>query len=127
MILTFLAASVGQAQRPNFVFIFTDDQAPAAIGVSGHPHAKTPKVDRLAREGAYLVNASTTTPELKADPRLSQPGTRRVVSVGRGPRRDEKPDSLWLTGDKPHCGAAAHSACSGHQEINALELVDASK
>jgi len=48
--------------RPNIVFLFTDDQAPWAIGVSEYPHAKTPHMDRLFREGAYLVNAFTTTP-----------------------------------------------------------------
>ncbi len=56
--LSLLAA----AERPNILFIYTDDQAPWAVGVSGHPHADTPNLDRLFREGAYLVNAFTTTP-----------------------------------------------------------------
>jgi uncharacterized sulfatase len=50
------------AERPNILFVFTDDQAPWAVGVSGHPHAETPHMDRLFRDGAYLVNAFTTTP-----------------------------------------------------------------
>ena len=50
------------AQRPNVLFLFTDDQAPWAIGVSGHPHVRTPHIDRLFREGAYLTAAFTTTP-----------------------------------------------------------------
>jgi uncharacterized sulfatase len=32
------------------------------MGAAGHPHAKTPNMDRLVREGAYLVNAFTVTP-----------------------------------------------------------------
>ena len=50
------------AQRPNIIFVFTDDQASWALGASGNPLAKTPHMDRLAREGAYLPNAFTTTP-----------------------------------------------------------------
>jgi len=55
---TFLQA----AERPNVLFIFTDDQAPWALGLSGHPYAKTPNLDGLFRDGAYLVNSFTTTP-----------------------------------------------------------------
>ena len=50
------------ADKPNILFILTDDQAPWALGLSGHPHAKTPNLDELFRSGAYLVNAFTTTP-----------------------------------------------------------------
>lgn len=48
--------------RPNILFILTDDQAPWALGLSGHPHAKTPHMDRLFRQGAYLTNSFTVTP-----------------------------------------------------------------
>ena len=48
--------------RPNIVFLYTDDQAPWALGLSGNPEARTPNLDRLFREGAYLVNCFTTTP-----------------------------------------------------------------
>ncbi len=65
LLLCLCAARSGfadDASPPNIVFIFTDDQAPWALGASGHPHASTPHMDRLVREGAYLVNAFTTTP-----------------------------------------------------------------
>lgn len=52
----------GQQQRPNIIFILTDDQAPWAFGASGDPNASTPTMDRLAREGAYFHNAFCTTP-----------------------------------------------------------------
>ena len=51
-----------RAAQPNILFIFTDDQAPWALGVSGNRLAKTPHMDRIAREGAYLPNAYTVTP-----------------------------------------------------------------
>ena len=49
-------------ERPNIIFILTDDQAPWALGASGDPNASTPNMDRLAREGAYFKNAFITTP-----------------------------------------------------------------
>lgn len=55
-------AALSAAERPNIVFICTDDQAPWVTGYAGHPHAKTPHLDRLFREGAYLANAFTVTP-----------------------------------------------------------------
>ncbi len=51
-----------QDQQPNILFIYTDDQAPWALGISGDPNAHTPNLDQLAREGAYLKNSFVTTP-----------------------------------------------------------------
>lgn len=50
------------AEQPNLLFILTDDQAPWALGRSGHPHAHTPHLDRLIKQGAYLPNSFTVTP-----------------------------------------------------------------
>ena len=54
--------AAGQARRPNIVFIITDDQRWDSLGVTGHPFARTPNLDGLAREGALFGNAFTTTP-----------------------------------------------------------------
>ena len=56
------SAAAAGIRRPNIVFVYTDDQAPWALGISGNPQAKTPNMDRLFREGAYLVNSFTVTP-----------------------------------------------------------------
>ncbi len=56
------ASGVSAADRPNVLFLFTDDQAPWALGRSGDPNADTPNLDRLAGEGAYLPNSFTVTP-----------------------------------------------------------------
>lgn len=61
LILVTLTAKA-DAARPNILFILTDDQAPWALGASGHPHAKTPHMDRLFNQGAYLVNSFVVTP-----------------------------------------------------------------
>ena len=44
-----LLASFAQAQgKPNVVFILADDQGWGDYGFMGHPHIKTPNLDRLA-------------------------------------------------------------------------------
>lgn len=55
-------SSAQPAQRPNVVFILTDDQRWDAISIAGKsPHRKTPNIDRLGKEGIYFPNAFCTT------------------------------------------------------------------
>lgn len=56
------AAFASAAERPNIVFIYADDHGPWAMGAAGCADARTPNMDRLVREGAYLTRAYTTTP-----------------------------------------------------------------
>ena len=49
-------------QKPNVVFILTDDQAPWALGLSGHPHADTPHLDKLFKQGMWLKKSYVVTP-----------------------------------------------------------------
>ncbi|MEM1293773.1 MAG: sulfatase [Verrucomicrobiota bacterium] len=51
----------GAEARPNVVFILTDDQRADALSCMGHPHLKTPHIDRLAAEGALFKNHFCTT------------------------------------------------------------------
>ena len=62
LLLLGLAVGVQAADRPNILFVYTDDQAGWALGLSGHPHASTPSIDRLFQRGAYLPNSFTVTP-----------------------------------------------------------------
>lgn len=60
--------ALGAGQRPNFLFIYTDDQRWDAMGVvqqeqgdaARFPWFKTPNMDRLAREGVSFRNAFVT-------------------------------------------------------------------
>jgi arylsulfatase A-like enzyme len=54
--------AAARARRPNIVFVITDDQRWDSLSVTGHPFAKTPNLDRLAREGALFTNFFATTP-----------------------------------------------------------------
>ncbi|MDX1284171.1 MAG: sulfatase-like hydrolase/transferase, partial [Draconibacterium sp.] len=49
-------------ERPNIIFILTDDQRWSALGYSGNPLATTPEMDKLAEAGTYFRNAIVTTP-----------------------------------------------------------------
>lgn len=58
-----LLATYLQAQdKPNIIFILTDDQRWSALGHAGNDLIHTPEMDRLAEEGAYFKNALATTP-----------------------------------------------------------------
>jgi arylsulfatase A-like enzyme len=49
-------------QRPNIIFIITDDQRWDALNYAGNELIHTPNMDRLAEEGVYFENAFVTTP-----------------------------------------------------------------
>ncbi len=60
LLLGCLCPVLAQDSRPNIIFIFSDDHAYQAIGAYGNKIAKTPNIDRLAREGAILTNNLVT-------------------------------------------------------------------
>lgn len=87
------ASSAQAAERPNILFLFTDDQAPWALGASGHPHARTPHMDRIFKEGAYLTNAFTVTPVCspsRASLMTSRYGSELGITDWIHPRREPK-------------------------------------
>ncbi len=52
VLLGFLVSNVGFAeQRPNILFIFSDDWGWGDLSCREHPYVKTPNIDRLAKEG----------------------------------------------------------------------------
>src|SRR5690554_2318915 len=57
-----LAAHLHAQEKPNLIFILTDDQRWDALGYAGNEVIQTPEMDRLAREGVYFKNAFVTTP-----------------------------------------------------------------
>ena len=65
-VLVLLVTTVGtalSAERPNVLFIFSDDHAPHAIGAYGgwlKAVNPTPNIDRLARQGMLFQNSFCT-------------------------------------------------------------------
>jgi arylsulfatase A-like enzyme len=55
-----IAAPVVAADRPNIIFIMSDDHAAHAISAYGSRVNQTPNIDRLAREGMLLRNVFVT-------------------------------------------------------------------
>ncbi|SHJ04118.1 sulfatase family protein [Pseudozobellia thermophila] len=49
-----------KTQKPNILFIMSDDHAYQAISAYGSKLIKTPNIDRLAKEGMLFTNASVT-------------------------------------------------------------------
>ena len=58
LLLVSVCTSFAQAaERPNVLFLFTDDQRPDTIGALGNPVIKTPNLDQLANRGFVFNNA----------------------------------------------------------------------
>ncbi len=55
-----LCCSAFAAEKPNIVFIFSDDHGQQAISAYGSKVNKTPNIDRLAEEGARFTNSFVT-------------------------------------------------------------------
>ncbi len=63
LLLGFNTTLFGQnSDRPNIIFILTDDQRWDALGYVGNPLSLTPEMDKLASEGTYFKQAIVTTP-----------------------------------------------------------------
>ncbi len=57
-----LAQSLTGAEKPNFVIIFTDDQGYGDLSCFGGDHVSTPRIDRMAAEGARLTSFYVAAP-----------------------------------------------------------------
>ena len=51
-----------KAQRPNIIFLLSDDQRDNTFGAMGHPFVRTPNVDRLLRQGVRFSNTYIAEP-----------------------------------------------------------------
>src|SRR5213596_2770556 len=60
IILSAFASQAPAADRPNVIFIMSDDHAAHAISAYGSRVNQTPNIDRLAREGMLLRNVFVT-------------------------------------------------------------------
>jgi N-sulfoglucosamine sulfohydrolase len=69
------AGAASGAERPNFLFILTDDQSWPHAGAYGDPVVQTPAIDRLAEEGVLFTHSFTATP--------SCTGSRSAILAGQ--------------------------------------------
>ncbi len=66
-------------QRPNILFLFTDDQRFDALGAVGNPEIITPNMDRLVEEGTTFTHATI---QGSVCPAVCQP-SRAMLMTGR--------------------------------------------
>ncbi|MBC7921998.1 MAG: sulfatase-like hydrolase/transferase [Ferruginibacter sp.] len=104
IILTIFVYANAQSQRPNIIFIMTDDMGYGDLSGYGRKEYLTPSLDKLASQGMKFVNAYSAGP-------LCTP-TRTALMTGRYPARtpvgliepltSTKRDSIFgLTSDYP--------------------------
>jgi len=77
-------AASQKVARPNFILIIGDDISIDDFGSYGHPHIRTPNVDRLAASGMRFNNAYLTTSSCSP--------TRSSVITGRYPHNTGAPE-----------------------------------
>ncbi len=56
------SAILAQTQKPNIIFILTNDQRFNALGYVGNKIVYTPEMDKLAKQGTYFKNSFATIP-----------------------------------------------------------------
>jgi arylsulfatase A-like enzyme len=87
------APAVAQDKRPNVVFLFADDAGYGDFGFTGHPYARTPAIDRLAKQSAFFKNfyvgGATCSP------------SRTALMTGRFPASFRKHPAQYGFGDVP--------------------------
>ncbi|HTF21739.1 MAG TPA: sulfatase-like hydrolase/transferase [Chryseolinea sp.] len=59
---TVIANGVAQAERPNILWIVSEDNNADMIGCYGNSFATTPHIDRFAKQGVRYINAFSTAP-----------------------------------------------------------------
>ena len=74
-----LSMSQALAEQPNFVLILADDLGYGDLGCYGHPEAKTPVLDQLARDGVRFSQHYSNGPECSP--------TRTALLTGRYQQR----------------------------------------
>ena len=66
LLASFACLASAAERKPNFIFILADDLGWGDLGCYGHPHIKSPNLDRLAKEGTlftqFYVNGSVCSP-----------------------------------------------------------------
>ena len=79
LLLVAAVCSVSAAERPNILVILCDDLGYGDLGCYGHPHIKTPNLDKLASQGMRLTDCYASAPVCSS--------SRAGMLTGRTPNR----------------------------------------
>lgn len=82
VVLSLVADMARAAERPNVIFILADDLGWGDLGCYGHGQIRTPRLDRLAKEGSlftnFYVNGSVCSPSRCAFMTSTYPARQRI-------------------------------------------------
>ena len=91
-LLTIFAGMTARAEKPNIIFILSDDLAMGDLGCYGQKLIKTPRLDQMAAEGTRFTQAYSV-PRLAHDglaygsltypSKLGDCGRRRTIPLAR--------------------------------------------
>lgn len=85
-----LCTSVLATERPNLLWITSEDNNVQWVGCYGHPNADTPRIDQLAKEGFRYTHCFATTPVCGPQRSTWITGV-HAVSMGTQPMRSRYP------------------------------------
>ena len=91
-----------EPQRPNIVFVITDNQGAWTLGCYGNEEIKTPQVDRLASEGVLFTSAYCVNPVCSPN--------RATYLTGRIPSQHGVHN--WLGGERPDSQIGPDAYCT---------------
>lgn len=91
------ASAMATADRPNILWITLEDTSPHFIGCYGDKNARTPHIDRLAREGVRFTKAFATGPVCSAARSTIITGV-KTYKLGSGNHRSEYPIPAFIKG-----------------------------
>ena len=114
-LLDFEEVELSVTQRPNIVFILTDQMRGDCLGIAGHPTVMTPHLDKMAGSGTLFTAAYSVCPSCIAA-RASLFTGLRPTTHGRLGYRDKVPwryentlaDRLARSGYQTHCVGKTH-------------------
>jgi arylsulfatase A-like enzyme len=122
---SFLVLTALGEDRPNVLFIAVDDLRDWARHLGGHPNAKTPNIDRLAKRGISFTRAYCSAPLCNPSriSLLTGIAPFRSGVYGNGERlRNKLPDAVTLM---QHFRASGYSARGGGKIFHGTKPYDA--
>ena len=117
----FLIHSTSNAAPPNIVLVFIDDMGWGVFSCFGNKDAKTPQIDRLAKEGVrfeqFYVNSPICSPSRTAISTGQYPQRWRITSyLAHRALNERRGMSQWLAPKAPMLARSLHQAgyATGH-------------
>ncbi|MVZ62962.1 sulfatase-like hydrolase/transferase [Sphingobacterium humi] len=104
-------AQLNAQSRPNILWITIEDTSPQFVGCYGNPDARTPTIDRLAKEGVRFTNAFSTNTVCSPSRTTLITGV-RTYENGTGHHRSKFPLPAFMQGFPHYMQEAGYYTCN---------------